>query len=468
MLKEHATIFRRLAIFGDLCIIAGSFFLGYFFRNKIQDIYPLEVYIGLLPVLLLSWGSLLYFFGMHKPLRIRRLGELLLIIFKAAGFSFIIFATYVYIFKLHYISRAFIMFVFIFAALLISFEKIALMIFFRKLRRRGFNFRQILIIGTGQRAQHFISLVHSHSEWGLRIVGIVDDDPAKVGKTVSGHKVLGTFKDVPNIVHGNVVDEVVFVVPRSWLNKIEGLMHFCESEGLKVNVAVDIFKLKFSRAKQTDLAGFPLLSFESTPEKLGHLLIKRLLDMIISTAGLIILSPLFLVIPLIIKATSPGPVFFRQQRSGLNGRRFNLYKFRTMTKDAEAKLSELLQYNEMNGPAFKMENDPRLTKIGGFLRKFSLDELPQLWNVFRGDMSLVGPRPPIPKEVEKYDNWQRRRLSMRPGITCLWQANGRNRINDFSEWAKLDLEYIDNWSLGLDFKIIFKTVPAVLFAHGAK
>jgi len=233
-------------------------------------------------------------------------------------------------------------------------------------------------------------------------------------------------------------------------------------------VAVDYFKLKFSRAKQTDLGGFPLLTFESTPDRLWCLLIKRLFDAVSSGIALLVLAPIFAIIAIIIKATSKGPVFFRQKRCGLNGRTFILYKFRTMVEGAEARLDELIKHNEMNGPVFKMENDPRLTRVGKFLRKTSLDELPQLWNVFKGEMSLVGPRPPIPKEVEQYDNWQRRRLSMRPGIICLWQVNGRNRIVDFNEWARLDLEYIDNWSLGLDFKILLKTIPAVLFARGAK
>jgi len=296
----------------------------------------------------------------------------------------------------------------------------------------------------------------------------VDEDVSKVGSVVAGHKVLGSFKDVPDIIHNNIVDEVVFVVPRLWLHKIEEIMHFCEAEGLRVHVAVDYFDLKFSKAKQTDLNGFPLLTFESTPDKLWHLLIKRLFDLVFSGVALLILAPFFVIISIIIKATSEGPVFFRQKRCSLNGRTFTLYKFRTMVKDAEARLDELLRYNEMNGPVFKMENDPRLTRIGKFLRKTSIDELPQLWNVFKGDMSLVGPRPPIPKEVQQYDSWQRRRLSMRPGITCLWQVNGRNRIVDFDEWARLDLEYIDNWSLGLDFKILLKTIPAVLFTRGAK
>jgi lipopolysaccharide/colanic/teichoic acid biosynthesis glycosyltransferase len=178
--------------------------------------------------------------------------------------------------------------------------------------------------------------------------------------------------------------------------------------------------------------------------------------------------PVFVIIAILIKISSGGPIFFKQLRCGLYGRKFVFYKFRTMIADAESKLKDLAKYNEMNGPVFKMTNDPRITRVGKWLRKFSIDELPQLWNVFKGDMSLVGPRPPLPSEVEQYDIWQRRRLSMRPGITCLWQARGRNKITDFTEWMRLDLEYIDTWSLLLDFKILIKTIPVVLFGTGAK
>ena len=468
MLKEHAIVYRKLIIFCDLCLVTISFLLGYIFRDTVHGLYPLGTYIGLLPIILLIWAGTLYCFGMYKSFRISQLFEVLFIIFKAGIFGFFIFTSFVFLFKLHYISRTFIGFIFALSAFLINIEKAALIVFFRYIRKKGLNTRSILIIGTGKRAQHFIGLVRKHDEWGLKIIGLVDKDIAKVGSEISGYKVLGSFKDVPDIIHNNVVDEVVFVVPRSWLHKIEEIMHFCDTEGIKANVAVDYFNLKFSRAKQTDLDGFPLLTFESTPDKLWHLLTKRLFDAVFSAIALVLLTPLFIIMPVIIKATSKGPVFFRQRRCGLNGRRFTLYKFRTMDRDAEAKLDGLIKRNEMNGPVFKMENDPRLTKLGRFLRKFSIDELPQLWNVFKGSMSLVGPRPPIPNEVRSYDDWQRRRLSMRPGITCLWQANGRNKIVDFDQWMKLDLEYIDNWSLGLDLKILARTIPAVLFARGAK
>jgi len=494
MIKEQRKIFIRLQRIIDLLLVTCSFFIGYLLRDKIINIYPFNVlekylwsdnlrpvgyyaiYIGLLPVLLLTWGTLLSYFGMYRSSGIRRNRETFLIVFKVTIVGFILFGSYIFMMRMQEdISRLFIGFTFLSAAVLIIFEKIIITYFVSLLSKRDesfqsvvFAFKRILIVGTGKRTRKFINLVEDNPDWSINIVGLVDMEPEKKGEIIDGYEVIGTLNDIPTLLNTNIVDEVVFIVPRSWLNKIEDVILYCENAGLKVHVAVNLFDLKFSKAKQTDLQGFPLLVFENTPEKLGHLLIKRLIDFIASGVAIVLLLPLFAGVALFIKATTKGPIYFRQSRCGLYGRQFILYKFRTMVSDAESKLKDILKYNEMEGPVFKMTNDPRITKVGKWLRKFSLDELPQLWNVFKGDMSLVGPRPPLPSEVKNYDNWQRRRLSMRPGITCLWQVSGRNQITDFKEWMRLDLEYIDNWSLGLDIKILFKTIPVVLLGLGAK
>jgi exopolysaccharide biosynthesis polyprenyl glycosylphosphotransferase len=468
MLKEHTTILRKVLIVLNLCVVTVSFFLGYAVWGKFQSLFPLKDYAVHLPILLLIWGGLLYSLGMYSSVRVKKVAEILFILLRTAIYGFVVFTCYLYIFKMEYVSRAFVLVTFVFAFILMGVEKTAMILFFRLTRKQGLNFRSVLLIGTGRRAQHFIKLLRVHPEWGLKVTGLVDEDASRTGRTIGGCRVLGSFKDIPDIIHNNIVDEVVFVVPRSWISRIEKIINFCETEGLKVSVAIDYFNLKFARAKQSYIGEFPMLSFESTPDKLWQLFMKRFSDVVLCGAGLLLLAPLLAPIAATIKISSKGPVFFKQERCSSSGRRFTLFKFRTMIDGAEARLEELREQNEMNGPAFKMKNDPRVTGIGEFLRKFSLDELPQLWNVFMGDMSLVGPRPPLPKEVDVYDDWQRRRLSMRPGITCLWQANGRNGIDDFDEWARLDLEYIDNWSLWLDIKILFKTVPAVLLARGAK
>jgi exopolysaccharide biosynthesis polyprenyl glycosylphosphotransferase len=471
MLREHHVFLKRVMIFSDLCIVLVTFFLGILLRNNLTHFYDeIGIYFVLLPTLLITWGVLLYYFGMYYSFRTKQISDVLFIIIETTFVGIGFFGSFLFITKIVSISRLQIGYSFLLAAFFISIEKIFLIKYFRYQRKKGINTRNILIVGTGKRAQDFINLINKNEEWGIKAIGLVDDDTSRVSAgTMYGYKILGTLDDIPNIIHNHVVDEVLFVVPRSWLNKIEKIISYvCEVEGIKVSVAIDLFEHRLSKAKYSYLDTLPLLTFDSTPDELIQLLIKRLFDLFSSIIAIILLSPVFLITAIIVKVSSKGPIFFRQQRCSLNGRRFTLYKFRTMVVDAESKLEELLAYNEMQGPVFKMENDPRLTKAGKFLRKFSIDELPQFWNVFRGDMSLVGPRPPLPAEVDKYEPWQRRRLSMRPGITCLWQARGRNKINDFNEWMELDLEYIDNWSLWFDFKILLKTVPVVLFGIGAK
>jgi exopolysaccharide biosynthesis polyprenyl glycosylphosphotransferase len=468
MLKERVKLFKNLMVLADLVIVAAAFFLGYLLRDPFKDNYPFFAHLWLLPVTVLVWAVLLQTLGVYESFRTKTSSEFVTLILRIAFIGFIITSSGIYVFRVGEVSREFVSFIFLYSAGLIILEKITLMNFFRFFRKRGLNFRVLLVVGTGKRAETFVEMVKTHSEWGLRILGLVDEDASRVGQSIKGSKVLGTFDDFSRIINNNVVDQVVFIVPRSWMAKIENLVYLCEEEGVKVSLAVDFFNFKFSHAKQFDLFGFPIITFESTPDEFWQLMFKRLLDILISGAGLVVFAPLFLAIAVAIKMTSPGPVFFRQKRAGTNGRQFTLFKFRTMVKNAEEKLGDLLALNEMKGPVFKMSNDPRLTSVGKFLRKSSLDEFPQLWNVFIGNMSLIGPRPALPSEVAKYKPWQRRRLSLRPGITCLWQANGRNKITDFDEWMKLDLEYIDTWSLWLDLRILFKTIPVVLIGSGAK
>lgn len=443
---------------------AGAFFIV----GRWDNLYPGVYYLWLLPILVGIWAVLLRYLGLYESFRMKKLRKVLGIVFTAAFAGFIIFGNICYLCRLHYVSRLLMGGCFLSGAVILSLQKIVLITVLRRLRKKGFNFRHILIVGTGQRARQMIAEIDSHQELGLKIVGLIDDDATVHGKTVCGHSVLGGLADLPKILRSKPVDRVIFVVPRGWLSYIEDAVLYCETLGVTVSVAVDLFQTKFTFARDENFMGIPMISFESTPDKVGQLFVKRLFDFAAAGLGMIVLAPLFFSIAALVKLTSPGPVFFKQRRCSLNGRTFELYKFRTMVIDAEAKLAELMKYNEMKGPVFKIANDPRITPIGKFLRKTSLDELPQLMNVFKGEMSLVGPRPPLPSEVALYDNWQRRRLSMRPGITCLWQVGGRNKITDFNEWSKLDLKYIDNWSLGLDFKILAKTVPVVLFGIGAK
>ena len=271
------------------------------------------------------------------------------------------------------------------------------------------------------------------------------------------------------MLHELAINGVILSAKRTYFEQVENVIKACELEGVEVWLLADFFTTQISRTSFDDFFGRPLLVFRTAPDTSWPGLVKQVMDFFGAFVALILFSWLFALIALVIKLSSPGPVFFSQQRSGLNGAPFTLYKFRTMITNAEQFKHELEVMNEMSGPVFKVTNDPRVTPIGKFLRKWSLDELPQLWNVLRGEMSLVGPRPLPVDEVRRFNDFaHRRRLSVKPGLTCLWQVSGRNQISDFKEWVRLDLEYIDNWSFWLDLKILLLTVPAVFRGTGAK
>jgi len=378
--------------------------------------------------------------------------------------GFILFAI-LFAFKVQTIDRGFvILFLFVNAFLLIAW-RYNIYVFLHHIRRRGYNYRNVLVVGTGKRAKEFANTILKHKEWGLKIIGFVDADPQLVAREFKEGKVIGLLDELPDILTRFQVDEVIFIVPKKWLDRIETAVLLCEQIGLKAKIAVDFYPHVIAKTTLEEFHGIPLLTFNPAPHTEIATAIKREIDIFLALLLMILIAPFFVLIALAIKLTSPGPVFFKQERCGLNGRRFNILKFRTMVVNAEVLKSEIEKLNEMSGPVFKIKKDPRVTTVGRVLRKFSLDEIPQFINVLKGDMSIVGPRPPLPSEVGKYDLWQRRRLSIRPGITCLWQVNGRNGIN-FEEWMRLDLEYIDRWNLSLDMKIMLKTIPAILKGTG--
>ena len=277
----------------------------------------------------------------------------------------------------------------------------------------------------------------------------------------AGRTLLGPLADLPTILHERVVDEVVICLPFSQWNLVDAIARICEDEGKIVRVPMDVLDHAFAAGKVEDLDGVPVFSLVSGPDRTLALAVKRVVDVVSSLSGLLILSPLFAVVAILVRREDGGAVFFRQGRVGVHGRPFEVVKFRSMVPDAEGLRADLAARNEVNGPAFKVTADPRVTRTGRWLRRSSIDELPQLWNVLRGEMSLVGPRPPLPQEVAAYDVWHRRRLSMKPGMTGLWQVRAR-REPEFDRWVSADLEYIDRWSLWLDLKILARTIPAAL------
>jgi len=482
MLKEKDSVIRKTMILFDGFIVSLAFFLAYFLRQHFHNFYKLDLipstkvvagiiasisdYLIVLFFVVLIWCVMLYLNGMYRSMRTGTLFEIVWIVIKSAFITNIAFGAFVFLFKLKFVSRGFFVIFVITSLTFILVEKIAVFSIMHRVRKQGYNYRRLLVVGTGKRAILFIKKFQDHPEWGFRILGAIDDEPGRGIEKVEDVKIIGTLDDISKIFHRHAIDEVIFVVPRLRLSHIENAIHICEIEGVKATVAVDLFDTKIAKSRLTEIEGIPLLTFETTVAKEWQVFVKRAVDIVMSGLGIVVLSPFFLIVATLIKLTSSGPVLFKQKRLGLNGRKFVLYKFRTMYKGADKKLSQLEALNEMGGPIFKIKKDPRVTPVGRILRKFSIDEFPQLFNVFVGHMSLIGPRPPIPKEVEQYESWHRRRLSMRPGITCLWQVSGRNKI-DFNEWMKMDLEYLDNWSLWFDLKILIKTIPVVLFGIGA-
>lgn len=327
----------------------------------------------------------------------------------------------------------------------------------------------VMIVGLSERARRLGEELERSAQYGIRLLGFFAEgsDTGARPKTIqlsSTYKVH-PIQDLRQILRRQVIDEIVFAVGSERLAELEEVFLLCDEEGVRTRVAVDFFPHVNSKVHLDELGSTPLLTFSAAPHDEIRLLVKRTTDIVLASIGIVVLLPFMALIALLIRLTSRGPAIFRQERCGLNGRKFIFYKFRSMCDNAE-ELKPALQHLNQRDTAFKIPNDPRLTPIGRYLRKFSIDEWPQLWNILRGDMSLVGPRPAVPDEVENYKQWQRRRLRMRPGLTCLWALAGRDKI-DFETWMRMDMQYIDNWSLGLDWKILVLTIPRVLTGHGA-
>jgi exopolysaccharide biosynthesis polyprenyl glycosylphosphotransferase len=316
--------------------------------------------------------------------------------------------------------------------------------------------RHFVLIGNAEETERMRKEIKARPEENIAIVAALELNEETIPRLLE-------------LLHEYSVNGVILSAKHAYFEHVEQAIRACELEGVEAWLVADFFKTQISRTIFDDFYGQPVMVFRTTPDNSWQSALKRPFDFVVSALVLILLSPFYLVVAVLIKLTSPGPVLFRQLRSGLNGRPFTIYKFRTMTTDAEARKKELVSLNEMRGPVFKVTNDPRITPIGRILRRYSIDEFPQFFNVLRGEMSLVGPRPLPVDEVKRFDDFaHRRRLSVKPGLTCTWQISGRNNVVDFKDWVRLDLEYIDNWSLWLDLKILCQTVPAVLAGVGAK
>lgn len=461
--RNAQRVMGRAAAGVDAILVVGAFFLAYGLRQGLLDRLPPLAWgwhekLGLIGLLACGWVLFGFVLRLYDGTK-RSLAQEVLGLAGVAFLTGLTVGSAAFLFHLDYLSRPVVV-----ASVSLAFvEAAAFRVLARgSLERSGVWARKVIVVGSGPNA---VAICEQVRRSGAELLGMIPEDPS--GVVARGIRHLGVLEDAEAIFRRQVVDEVIFSVPRTKLAEVEQAITIAEELGLETKLSLDFLPHRFSRIKYEELGDTPLLSFQSAPAHPVQLGLKRLFDLGVSAAALVLGAPVFLGVAALVKLSSKGPVFFGQKRSGLNGREFTAWKFRSMVVDAEAKLGELLAQNEMSGPVFKMSRDPRVTRIGKFLRKTSLDELPQFWNVLVGEMSIVGPRPPIPAEVVKYNRQQRRRLSVKPGITCIWQVSGRNQV-DFNTWMKMDLDYIDNWSLALDLKLFLQTVPAVLLGRGAQ
>lgn len=378
----------------------------------------------------------------------------------------VITIVFIFLTRREFYSRLIFIYAGLLAVAILAVSRLFKVIFLRQMRRHGVGIRRAVIVGAGEIGRTVMRTVVANPETGFKIIGFVDDNPVKGETDIGRFKALGSTNNLADFLDQEEVDEVIITLPWQYHRKIVSLMAQCERENVRVRIVPDMFQMTLNRMQVEDIAGIPMIGMKEVSISGLNQFIKRSLDVTISTLALVLGAPLMGLVALMIKLESPGPVLFPQERVGKDNRRFILYKFRSMVEDAEARQASLEALNEADGPLFKIKEDPRLTRLGKWLRRLSLDELPQFYNVLRGDMSLIGPRPPIPAEVEQYQEWHKRRLEVAPGITGLWQVSGRSELT-FDEMALLDIYYIENWSLSLDTKILWQTIPKVLFGSGA-
>ena len=464
MLKRDRQIRMQIHQLLDACLFAVSFPLAYVVRSdeNVIDLLglkpwtvPLDYYVWVYLVLIPAAPLILEAQGFYnRPvLCLRRTTAWQ--IFKACLFMALGLILALFFFKMMIARAIVIWFAVISFVLVFLKEELLRMSMQGKLAKAQFR-KRFVLIGSPDETKNMRRELEAKSPETLEILSEMELDGVSIGRLVA-------------MLHEHSVNGVIVSAKHSYFEQVEEVLRACELEGVEAWLVAEFFKTQISRTSLDDFYGRPVLVFRSTPEASWQSVFKQLIDFVGAAVLLLISSPVFLLAGLFVKLTSPGPILFKQQRSGLNGRPFTIFKFRTMVTNAEQLKHELAAMNEMSGPVFKVTLDPRITPVGKYLRKFSIDEFPQLFNVLRGEMSLVGPRPLPVDEVKRFNDLaHRRRLSVKPGLTCLWQVSGRNNVSNFSDWVRLDLEYIDNWSLWLDMKILWRTVPVVLTGAGAK
>jgi exopolysaccharide biosynthesis polyprenyl glycosylphosphotransferase len=419
--------------------------------------------------ILLTWHVIFSLCGLYESKRLSARRAEIMDVFDATTLSSALLVLMAVLLRITMFTPRFLASFWLTSLLLFVASRLMLRPLLASVRKRGRNLRYVLVLGTNSRAIEFARRIQNKPELGYRLLGFVDDDwPGMAELKQTGFPLVSDYAGLAEFLRHNAVDEVAIYLPlRSFYENSFMAAALCERHGIIVRFNGDIFGLKKSRSIPDEFDGDHHVATYTGSRDWRPLVAKRILDIVFSLIVLLLLAPAFVIVALLIRFSSDRPILFRQERMGLNKRRFLILKFRTMVPNAEKMLTGLEEQNEASGPVFKIKNDPRITPVGKVLRRTSIDELPQLFNVLKGDMSLVGPRPLPVRDYEGFsEDWQRRRFSVRPGITCLWQVNGRSSV-PFEEWMKLDLQYMDEWSIWLDLKILARTIPAVLRGSGA-
>jgi exopolysaccharide biosynthesis polyprenyl glycosylphosphotransferase len=465
MLRRDRQIRMQIQQLMDASLFAISFWLAYELRASAVffDLFrlgewpvPFDVYVGLYLILLPAAPLILEGQGFYARSPFCSRGTTAWMLLKGCFLTTLVLVLTMFLFKIPPVARGVVVWFGAISFVLVFLKEEALRWAASTKMGQAHYRRRVILVGASEETERMAAELKAKSEEEVEILARLDLSESPVPRLVE-------------MLHEYSVNGVILSGRHAYFEQVEAAVRACELEGVEAWLVADFFKTQISRPSFDDFYGWPVLVFRSTPESSWLRVVKQLMDWVGSFLVLALFWWVFAAIALLIKFTSPGPALFRQQRSGINGRPFTIYKFRTMVTNAEQLKHELAAMNEMSGPVFKVSNDPRITRFGRFLRKYSLDELPQFFNVLCGDMSLVGPRPLPVDEVKRfYDLAHRRRLSVKPGLTCLWQVSGRNNLSDFKDWVRLDLEYIDQWSLWLDIKILWRTLPAVFAGTGAK
>lgn len=466
MIRRHVRLFRLGMMLADAASALLLFWLVHALRFDLDlnAVWGAEASRTQLAIAYAAiWVASLWIQGLYRPRSYWSVRGEVVDVLRATLVAALASFSLIYLLSVGDVSRLFVIVLVASQPVVTTIARLALRTFLARVRSREYNGRQVLILGAGIEARQFAVELSRHKALGLRVMGYLVAPGEKV--TGTDHTVIGNFDQIEDVLHRNVVDEVAICLPpRDW-SYVEPLTKICAEEGKIVRVSMRPLGGALTGGRSEQLGDIPLVTFLNGPDHVIALAVKRLVDIVISLVSLVLLSPVILAVAIYIRLRDGSPVLFSQERVGLHGRPFACYKFRTMVRDAEEQFPLIAHLSEIRGPAFKLSNDPRITKIGAWLRRTSLDELPQLINVLKGEMSIVGPRPAVSWEVAEYSVWHRRRLSMRPGMTGLWQINGRSD-NDFDTRVQHDLAYIDRWSIWLDLKIVLRTVPALFQQQG--